>query len=318
MNGIFWTTFFILLAIGFVGTLTVIPYSLALNPEGIETLKAKLAEKKTPLPAWLVILLASGGQGLVLSAVSVFLGLLAADKMGLQLPIFKAIASGQPLTAEMLSFLPIAALFGALSGALLVALEYFFFLKRLPESMTSKVKKLVFWKSALACFYGGFVEEILLRLFVMSGIAWLISLVWKADGAGDDRDLLDRQHSVIAPVWRRASACHRCAHQIDADDPVPRLSVERHRRSGVRMAVHALRIGSRHGCPLQRGHRPAHHRTGTVRQGNQTGIAASLSCSHSWILKQPVGFITRPAVFCRRKLNPAPTIMPSVYVRPGT
>ncbi len=35
-----------------------------------------------------------------------------------------------------------------------------------------------------------FVEEILLRLFVMSGFAWLISLVWKAASTGETTAIL--------------------------------------------------------------------------------------------------------------------------------
>jgi membrane protease YdiL (CAAX protease family) len=35
------------------------------------------------------------------------------------------------------------------------------------------------WKRFLACFYGGLGEEILMRLFLMSLVAWLVGKVWK-------------------------------------------------------------------------------------------------------------------------------------------
>ncbi len=185
MNDFNWTIFFIILAIGVIGTLTVIPYSLALNPAGMEALKAKQVEGKKSLPPSVIILLASSVQGLVLSAVATFLGLLAANRMGLQLPIFTAIAAGQPVDASLTAFVPLAVITGVVSGVVLMMLERFFFYPRLPVALRDADKRSAFWIRALACFYGGFVEEILLRLFVMSGFAWLISLVWKAAGAGE-------------------------------------------------------------------------------------------------------------------------------------
>jgi membrane protease YdiL (CAAX protease family) len=35
------------------------------------------------------------------------------------------------------------------------------------------------WKRLLACFYGGIDEEILLRLFLFSLLAWLIGFAWR-------------------------------------------------------------------------------------------------------------------------------------------
>ena len=59
MNEFNWAIFFILLAIGVIGNLAVIPYSLALNPAGMDALKAKQVEGKKSLPPSVVILLAS-------------------------------------------------------------------------------------------------------------------------------------------------------------------------------------------------------------------------------------------------------------------
>jgi len=185
MNEFNWTIFFIILAIGVIGTLAVIPYSLALNPAGMEALKAKQVEGKKSLPPSVVILLATSVQGLVFSAVAAFLGLLAANRMGLQLPIFTALAAGQPVDASLTSFVPLAIIAGIISGVALMMLERFFFYPRLPVELRDKDKETAFWKRALACFYGGTVEEILLRLFIMSGLAWLISLVWKAAAMGE-------------------------------------------------------------------------------------------------------------------------------------
>lgn len=180
MSEFFWNLFFILFVLGFIGTLAVIPYSLQLNPGALEALRAKMAESKKPLPPYLVIILSSSVQGVILSAVAVFLGLLASEQVGLGLPIFTALAAGEPVGADLLTFVPTAILAGALGGVILMVLEYFIFYPRLPKPLKENEKQSALWKRALACFYGGFVEEILMRLFVMAGIAWLISLVWKA------------------------------------------------------------------------------------------------------------------------------------------
>jgi hypothetical protein len=175
-----WMIFTILVVGGFFGTLAVIPYSLDLNPTALEKIKAKQALKAKPLPAMLVVVLAAVVQGTILSALSAFLGLLAARALGLDLPILRSILAGQPVLERVQVFLPVTLLGGIAVGGVLLALERYFYYPRLPANLKETAKRLSFWKSFLACFYGGFVEEILLRLFVMSGLAWLLTLVWHA------------------------------------------------------------------------------------------------------------------------------------------
>jgi hypothetical protein len=179
-----WTIFFILLGAGVLCTLAVIPYSLALNPATLETLKTQLAAKAKanarPLDPTAVVLLSSLGQGLVLSALAAFVGLLAAGATGLDLPLLRGALSGQPVLERFLAFLPYSLGLGFAGGAALVLLDRYLFFPRLPAGLKAAAPRLSFWKSALACFYGGIFEEILLRLFVMGGLAWLLGLVWRA------------------------------------------------------------------------------------------------------------------------------------------
>lgn len=176
----FWTLFWILLAAGVLTTVAVLPYSLALNPEAAGQLKAKLAEKGSRVPPMLVIVLASTVQAGLLIAVAVYVGLLASGAVGLRLPVLEAILAGQPALPVLLAGLPVTLLVGFGAGAVILGLERYFFQPRLPEAFHKADSKQPFWKRALACFYGGIYEELLLRLFIMAGLIWLIGRVWPA------------------------------------------------------------------------------------------------------------------------------------------
>ena len=176
----FWTLFWILLAAGVFTTVAVLPYSLALNPEAAGQLKAKLAEKGSRVPAMLVIILASTVQAGLLIAVAVYVGLLASRAIGLRLPVLEAILAGQPALPILLGGLPVTLLAGIAVGAVIIGLERYYFQPRLPEAFHNVKGKQATWKRALACFYGGIYEELLMRLFVMGGLIWLIGRVWTA------------------------------------------------------------------------------------------------------------------------------------------
>jgi hypothetical protein len=188
MNAFPWSIFFILLAAGLLGTAAVIPYSLSMNAKNLEKLKenasgqtAAGAKKLPPLP---VLILLSGLQGLVLVGLATFLGLLAAGKVGLGLPILQKALEGLAVRDEILAMLPATILLGLASGVMLLGLEWMYFMPRIPRKLAAFDARTAFWKRVLACFYGGVVEEILLRLFLMSVLVWLTGLVWKSpDGS---------------------------------------------------------------------------------------------------------------------------------------
>jgi hypothetical protein len=180
MNAFPWPIFITLLATGILCTLAVLPYSLALNPTAIETLKAKQANSPRPVPPMLIVVFASTVQGGLLVATALYLGLLASRAVGLGMPILQAAFSGQPFLGSLLAALPASLLVGFAGGALLVIVEQIAFRPRLPIQLRQADLRTPFWKRLLACFYGGIVEEILMRLFVFAALAWLIGLVWKS------------------------------------------------------------------------------------------------------------------------------------------
>jgi membrane protease YdiL (CAAX protease family) len=131
-----------------------------------------------------VLVLISALQSLLLIGLTVFLGLLAAKQVGLEAPIVEALVEGRPVMESILEMAPAAILLGMASGVVMLVLEWTYFMPRIPRSLSIFDARTAFWKRVLACFYGGVVEEMLMRLFLMSALVWLIGLVWKtADGS---------------------------------------------------------------------------------------------------------------------------------------
>ena len=185
MNAFPWMIFGILLAAALLGTAAVLPYSLALNSKMLDKAKeavneaGKPAAKVKKMPPKPVLVLIGLAQTLVLMGVAVFVGLLAAQKVGLGTPILQAAVSGQPVSGLILGMLPASILLGLAAGVIMIVIEAAYFVPRIPRQLASADVHTAFWKRVLACFYGGIDEEILMRLFVMSGLVWLLALVWK-------------------------------------------------------------------------------------------------------------------------------------------
>lgn len=167
-----WKIFFILLAASIVGVVAVIPYALAIQG-------SQLSELDLPIPTWLVISLQIV-QNAVMFAVIILLGMLAANRVGLGLPVLEASLKGEPVGQKIKTFLLPSILLGILSSGLIILLEVLFFNPLLMAELGDKAATLnqealqpAAWKGLLASFYGGINEEILLRLGLMSILVWL-------------------------------------------------------------------------------------------------------------------------------------------------
>lgn len=180
MNDFPWTIFFVLLAAGVLGGVAILPYALALNPAVLEKLQAQQAARAKAIPAVWIVGVSGTLQSAVLIAIATFAGLLAAREVGLGLPILQGALQGQPILDKILAALPATLFTGVAVSLALYGLERYIFLPHLPPVFHEIKSRISFWKRALTPFYGGLNEEILLRLFVMSGLAWLIGLVWKS------------------------------------------------------------------------------------------------------------------------------------------
>lgn len=154
----FWFEFSILLVAAVFGSVAILPYSVRL-------LKESKKGKSLKLPLWMIVFL-SLLQNIVLFAVIIGIGLLAAHQIGL----------GAPLIGGASLMLP-PLLLGILGGCFLLCADLLF-LPYFPEKLLKTTLKTTQWENFTASFYGGINEELFSRLFGVSVIAWLLSRVW--------------------------------------------------------------------------------------------------------------------------------------------
>jgi membrane protease YdiL (CAAX protease family) len=150
-----WRHHVLLVIAGTFGSVAVIPYALELQADVIGELPLSLPQ----------IIALSAVQALVLNTLLVTGGLLAAGVVKLSIP-------------SAWARLPLAIGAGVVATLLIVLLEFGVFLPYLPD-LDQAVSEVALWKRLLGSFYGGITEEILLRLFLMSLLALLLSRFWK-------------------------------------------------------------------------------------------------------------------------------------------
>ena len=160
-----WGLFFLLVAMGLFGTVAVIPYGLALGGVNLDDLPMSRSKM-------IVLTLV---QSAVMLVVMVGLGLLAAAAVGLELPILRALLAGESFLPMLIAIAPLAIIAGGLSAALVLALEILVFRPRMPAAIKNAAQQPTALQGLLASFYGSINEEIMMRLFIMSGSVWLLS-----------------------------------------------------------------------------------------------------------------------------------------------
>ncbi|NOH03383.1 MAG: CPBP family intramembrane metalloprotease [Chloroflexi bacterium] len=163
-----WKVYFILLAAAILSSLAVLPYALALQP-GTQTNIATLISQQ-------II------QGGLIFAVIIFLGMILMKRTGLSAPILDSVTKGESASGTLRRILPISIVLGVVAGLLIIGLDLIFqpFLLNELGDKADLFKQGVqpaAWKGFLASFSGGIGEEIQLRLFLMSLLAWLGSFI---------------------------------------------------------------------------------------------------------------------------------------------
>ncbi len=169
----FLKTFALLYGLGLFGVVAGLPYIFAL----IENFRRKSPE---PLPFPLPVLYVL--QFLQLAfflAIAVGVGLLLARKIGCGVPIIESWLVGERVGQRLRAILQPSVFVGLGLGIILLLLLVFVFIPFVPELRIVLVSDVGIWKKFLASFYGGIFEEILMRLFLVSLFAWLLSKVWR-------------------------------------------------------------------------------------------------------------------------------------------
>jgi membrane protease YdiL (CAAX protease family) len=153
-------TFLRLLIPCVVTTFMVLPYTLALSPN--------LAKLFTP-----PILVAQVIQATLIFSLAIFLGLKLARKVGFEMPVI----DGSKPVSWLKSILKLSVGGGVLAGILIIILSLLF--TDLSTTFLNAEKGVAVWKGFLASFYGGFAEEVVFRLFLMSLLVWISSKFFK-------------------------------------------------------------------------------------------------------------------------------------------
>jgi len=166
-----WKVFFILVAACTWGMIAILPYSLALQ-------ESVLAVATLPMPLWLLLSI-QVLQNVIMFAIVTGIGLFLANRIGLGLPILEAKLAGEAVWERIKAFLPLSLIIGIVGSGLIIALDVFVFGPALAAELGDSAAAVnlgeqpAAWKGFLASFYGGVNEEVLLRLFLMTLLAWL-------------------------------------------------------------------------------------------------------------------------------------------------
>lgn len=173
-----WKIFFTLWLAGIFAAIAVLPYAFTLQSG---------AGTDHPQP---IVLQASLGVQILRNTVALgiltALGLLLASRIGLGTPILEAWFAGESVSDRIRSTLPVSILLGVAASVSIILLEAFVFhplmLRELGDSISASTlpsAQPAAWMGFLASFYGGIVEEIMIRLFLLSLLAWIGSFIHK-------------------------------------------------------------------------------------------------------------------------------------------
>lgn len=160
-----WRLFWLLFIIGIFGALAIIPIAIDLFGPTI----AKTRGPSLPLP---VIIFIAAVQNLGMLALMVFVGLKLGRKLGLGAPLLESCLAGDRFVPAWRQSFKEGLITGIAIGLVLLILVLVL-VPLLPNLPLVTAAKLAVWKRLLACFYGGLYEEIFMRLFLLTLIAWI-------------------------------------------------------------------------------------------------------------------------------------------------
>jgi len=160
-----WFHFGVLTSLGVLGVIAVLPFVLAAFAD-------KLPTWNLPLPVFMANQVV---QTAVFIGGMTALGLVLARKTGLSLPLLDALEVRRGGWLVLQRIAPVSLVSGSLAGVLILLGE----LALKPYIPHHPSLNIAPWKGLLASLYGGIDEEIIMRLFLMSLVAWLFGLKWR-------------------------------------------------------------------------------------------------------------------------------------------
>ncbi len=178
-----WRLFAVLWAMNIVASLIIVPYSQSFG-EAI----TMFGEQMSPAMITALLLGSQLACAVLWNGPAIAVGLLAARAIGLGSPMLRALLHREPLPEGTAKILGMAFVVGLVGGAALMGLalliepplnaEMARLGVELPENLNPPP-----WTGFLASISAGITEESLLRLFLLSALAWIGSRVFRrADG----------------------------------------------------------------------------------------------------------------------------------------
>lgn len=161
--------FGVLFVAGMAGALMLIPYSLTLSAAAREPVHMSV-------PA---LVLLQTAQSVMMVGVSVGLGLPIAHRIHLGAPLLEAWLMGAGWRPALRAMVAPAVVAGSVTGAIMLMLDRFGFAQLIPGLTRTLATRAPLWQRFLASFSGGITEELVMRLFVFSLMAWLLARFWR-------------------------------------------------------------------------------------------------------------------------------------------
>ncbi len=165
-----WKVFLLIVALIVPATYAALPYAFTLQSVTLEAQELPFVMIGT-----LVNVLIYG----VLAGIGLFL----AGRIGLGLPFIEGWLKKEPIRDRFRGVLVLSVIVGVVASLIILGLGLLVFkpplqaeLDRLGITLPEDIQPPA-WQGFLASFYGGIVEEVQLRLFLLTLLAWLGSLV---------------------------------------------------------------------------------------------------------------------------------------------
>ena len=187
-----WSFFLILLASAVFGVAASFPFVLSLYAE-------KLAAAPIPIPAVFGLALL---QNTVILGVIIGVGLVLTAKLGLPgAPLIEDWRSGKPIADRLRALIPLSVMTGFGVGIAVLLILAVLLRKELPQLPPGKAALIPIWRRLLICFYGGLTEEILMRVFLFSLLAWLLNKLLRAGERPPKRNVIWAANILLAIVF---------------------------------------------------------------------------------------------------------------------
>ena len=160
-----WRTFWVLLSASIAAMIGVLPYVFSIFGKQLDVENLTM-----PVPVFAAVQVMHSS---IVFALAIVLGLLLAPKVGLRMPVLESwLYLGTPLPPGTFR---VPLLVGLGVGAATVILLFGAFLPRISGWPSEAA--LPIWMRFLACVYGGIIEEVLMRLFLLSLVLWLLQKI---------------------------------------------------------------------------------------------------------------------------------------------